>query len=61
MSKSITVTMRHGKATIETDGFEGTSCLEATKKLEDLLSGDGGVEVRDMHGNLVEESVKVGY
>ena len=53
--KRIKVTVKNGIPTIETDGFEGTSCLEATANVEALLAGDGGVEVRDMNGQLVEE------
>lgn len=45
--KTIKVTMVNGKPTIETAGFSGASCLDATRNLEALLSGDGEVEVRD--------------
>jgi hypothetical protein len=53
MAKQIKITVRHGKPTIETSGFEGTSCLDATRNVEELLSGDGGVEVRDVNGEVV--------
>ena len=53
--KTIKVTVKNGVPTIETMGFEGETCLEATKNIEQLLSGNDGVEVRDIHGELVEE------
>lgn len=45
--KTIKVTMVNGKPTITTTGFEGASCLDATRNLETLLAGSGEVEVRD--------------
>lgn len=59
--KTIKVTVKNGVPTIETSGFVGTECLEATRNVEALLSGDEGVEVRDMHGNLVEDRVDASY
>lgn len=45
--KTVKVTMVNGKPTIETAGFSGDSCIRATENLEALLSGEGGVEIRD--------------
>lgn len=55
MSQKIVVTLKGGKPTIATSGFEGTSCLDATAALENLLVGEGGVEVRDTRFDEVAE------
>lgn len=55
MARTIKVTVKNGKPTIETTGFTGTSCLDATAGIERLLAGEGGVEVRDMNGALVDQ------
>ena len=47
--KKITVTSKFGKPTISTSGYEGDSCLEATARLEQVLSGEGGVEIREFN------------
>jgi hypothetical protein len=54
MAKVI-VKVVNGKPTITTEGFSGDACVRATENLERLLSGEGGVEVRDMTGQLVKE------
>lgn len=53
--KTVKVTMVNGKPTIDTRGFVGDECLRATEKLEALLSGEGGVEVRDTRNDPQEE------
>lgn len=53
MSK-ITVVMRHGKPTVVAAGFEGNSCYDKTKAVEEKLSGPGGVEIRE---HQVEETL----
>jgi hypothetical protein len=54
--KKIVVKSHFGKPVISTSGYDGDACLQATKKLEDALSGDGGVEVREFNPNVgVEE------
>lgn len=45
--RTIKVTMVNGKPTIDTRGFKGDECIRATEKLEALLAGEGGVDVRD--------------
>jgi hypothetical protein len=47
MTKKITVTSRLGKPSISTSGFGGDSCIAATESLERVLSGEGGVEIRE--------------
>ena len=37
MGQTITVTIRDGKAVVETKGFRGASCLKATEELERAL------------------------
>lgn len=49
MTKKITVTARMGKPTISTSGYDGDGCLQATAQLEKVLSGEGGVEVREFN------------
>jgi len=42
MKRRVRVTIDpFGNPTIETEGFVGDSCAQATKKLEDLLSSTG--------------------
>jgi hypothetical protein len=45
--KKIKVTVTNGKPTISAEGFVGDECNRATEKLELLLAGEGGVDVRD--------------
>lgn len=47
--KTITVTSRFGKPVIATSGYDGDACLAATDRLEKVLSGDGGVEIREFN------------
>ena len=47
MTRKITVTSHLGSPKIVTEGYEGDSCLEATRKLEETLSGEGGVSIRE--------------
>lgn len=49
--RKITVSSKFGKPTISTSGYEGDSCLEATRRLEEVLSGEGGVEIREFNAN----------
>jgi hypothetical protein len=54
MNKRITVKFVNGKPTITTDGFSGDACLRATEGLERLLSGEGGVEVKEYTGGVTD-------
>ena len=53
--KTVKVVMLNGKPTIDTRGFQGDECVRATENLEKLLSGEGGVEVRDTRNDPQEE------
>lgn len=62
MTQKVIVKIVNGKPTITTEGFTGDECIRATQNLEALLSGEGGVEVRDMQGNVVaEKQADYGY
>lgn len=37
MSKTITVNIENGKAVVETKGFKGKACQDATKELETAM------------------------
>lgn len=44
MTKKITVKIdKLGNPTIETEGYIGAECKEATKNIEELFAGGGGV------------------
>lgn len=54
MAKKIIVKVVNGKPTITTDGYSGDECVRATTNLENRLSGEGGVEVREYTGGVAE-------
>jgi hypothetical protein len=45
--RKIVVTSKFGKPVISTSGYDGDGCLQATAGIERVLSGEGGVDVRE--------------
>ena len=60
MVKRITMTIKGQKCTVETDGYSGTSCMEASEALERALGGDRNPELKSEYydNNTVTEEVQ---